>query len=252
MTPKLWLSLEFCNLARPGRSRMNSESVDRQVSSMLDSEFLDRQGPSLVFSWFHVFLSRVDFVWWDFHFLKNKHKTISALRGSFLYPFDVVLTIFGFRSSLGGCHEKVEFSWKCVHFMKKSRFHEKDEISWKKDSSLLALDVCFQVFRAVTYARGGGRFYESSRAVNMVDGLPHAPSYLYVLSTLSKNISPTMNSFAMSVGPHQPKAKSKKKLHSNLSVYSSGPSIWRGLVFLWHRNFDSHSSFVLSLDQGRV
>ena len=41
---------------------MNSESVDRQVSSMLDSESVDRQGPSLVFSWIHVFLSGVDFV----------------------------------------------------------------------------------------------------------------------------------------------------------------------------------------------
>ena len=34
---------------------MNLESVDRQVSSMLDSESLDRQGPSLAFSWIDVF-----------------------------------------------------------------------------------------------------------------------------------------------------------------------------------------------------
>ena len=71
--------------------RVISESVDRQVSSMLDSESLDRRGPSLVFSWIYVFLSWVDFVWWDFHFLKKKHKIFSALRESFLYPFDLVL-----------------------------------------------------------------------------------------------------------------------------------------------------------------
>ena len=54
---------------------------------------------------------------------------ISALRGSFLYPFDVVLKIFGFRFSLGGCHEKVEISMNMLSFHEKSRFHEKVEIS---------------------------------------------------------------------------------------------------------------------------
>ena len=57
---------------------------------------------------------------------------ISAFRGSFLYPFDVVLKIFGFRFSLGRCHEKVEISMKMssfhakkIDFTKMSRFHEK-------------------------------------------------------------------------------------------------------------------------------
>ena len=48
---------------------------------------------------------------------------IRALRGLFLYPFDVVLKIFGFRVSLGGCYEKVEI------LMKKLRYHEQVEIS---------------------------------------------------------------------------------------------------------------------------
>ena len=47
MAPKFRLSLEFCALARPGPSIMNSESVDRQVSSMLDSESLDPLGLSV-------------------------------------------------------------------------------------------------------------------------------------------------------------------------------------------------------------
>ena len=47
MTPKFWLSLEFCALARPGQSIMNSESVDRQVSSILDSESFNRLGLSV-------------------------------------------------------------------------------------------------------------------------------------------------------------------------------------------------------------
>ena len=55
-------SFNRLGLSGPGPSIMNSESVDRQGSNMMDSESLDRQGPSLVFSWIHVFLSGVDFV----------------------------------------------------------------------------------------------------------------------------------------------------------------------------------------------
>ena len=39
---------------------MNSEPVDRQGSGIMDSECPDRQGPSIVFSRIHVFLSAVD------------------------------------------------------------------------------------------------------------------------------------------------------------------------------------------------
>ena len=78
---------------------------------------------------------------------------ISTLRGSFLYPFDVVLKIFGFRFLLGGCQEKVEISMK-MSFQGKIEIARKSQDFIKKDSSLLAVDVCFQVFRAVPCARG--------------------------------------------------------------------------------------------------
>ena len=47
MTHFFRLSLEFCALARPGPSIMNSVSVDQQVSSMLDSECFNRLGSSV-------------------------------------------------------------------------------------------------------------------------------------------------------------------------------------------------------------
>ena len=96
VTPKFWLSFEFCALARPGPSIMNSESVDRQVSSMLDSECLDRLGSSVASikkSWFFKKMSR-------FH---EKIK-ISWKRLDFM---------------------------KKSRFYEKSRFHEQIEISWK-------------------------------------------------------------------------------------------------------------------------
>ena len=91
---------------------------------------------------------------------------ISALRGSFLYPFDVVLKIFGFRFSLGGCHEKVEISMKMLSFHEQIEISRKSRDFMKKDSSLLAVDVCFQVFRAVPCARGWEKALRVPRAVN--------------------------------------------------------------------------------------
>ena len=46
-TPKFWLSLEFCALARPGPGIMNSESVSRHGASLIDSESADRQRSSV-------------------------------------------------------------------------------------------------------------------------------------------------------------------------------------------------------------
>ena len=65
---------------------------------------------------------------------------------------------------------KIEISWKSLDFMKnwdfmkQSRFHAKVNISWKS-RSMLAVDVCFQVFRATVRAREGEAL-RVTRAVN--------------------------------------------------------------------------------------
>ena len=119
MTPKFWLSLEFCALARPGPSRMNSESVDRPGASMMDSESVDRQGSSLA-------------TMQKMKSLQEKNTTESLLR---------------LKSSMG------------------------------------AGTIWFFMLQ----------------------------EYFVRPTTLSTKISPTLCSFAMSVCPHQPEAKRKKK-----------------------------------------
>ena len=114
MTPTFWLSLEFCALARPGQSGMNSESVGRQVSSMLDSEFFNRLGLRRAaiqkrrFAKMSRIFEKVKISWKSRDFLKKSR-----------------------------FHEQVEISWTSRDFdekvwilMKTSRFHEKVEIRW--------------------------------------------------------------------------------------------------------------------------
>ena len=91
---------------------------------------------------------------------------ISALRGLF-WLFDVGLKSFDFRFSLGGCHAKLEVGRDST---------KKVEIYKKKNTSFLVVNVCFQDLDRWRARVGGGRLYESPRAVNMVDGLPRAPS----------------------------------------------------------------------------
>ena len=75
---------------------------------------------------------------------------MSALRGSFLYPFDVVLEILGFRFSLGGCYEKVEIS------MNMSSFLEKIEISRKSRDFMKKRFEFARGGRLLSSIQGGG------------------------------------------------------------------------------------------------
>ena len=153
MTPTFWVSLEFCALARPGPSRMNSDSVDRQVSSMLDSEFFNwlgwvwqqfknedfsRKCRDLKKKWrFH---EKVEISWTSRDFMKKlrfhekvkiswkSHDFIKQLR--FHEKIEISWKSWDFMKKLW-FEEKIDISWKSKDFMRKSRFHEKVEISWK-------------------------------------------------------------------------------------------------------------------------
>ena len=74
---------------------------------------------------------------------------------------------------------KVEIPWKSLDFMKKLTFREKVEISWQsrdfmESTSMLAVDVYFQVFRADPCARVGRRLYVFLARWTLVYGWPSA------------------------------------------------------------------------------
>ena len=86
---------------------------------------------------------------------------ISAFQRSCLYPFDVVLMIFGFRFALGRCHEKDEIFMNMSSFHEQISFHGNVEISWKR------IQVCLRWTLLSSIQSGGtrawvGEFYTCS------------------------------------------------------------------------------------------